>query len=386
MELMQLIESIRAEEASMQRLFGSDNGERSVRSLRKNDPQYLSRLAEAARFFKDVCDGKRPTRQLREALSTSDFPYLFGDTLDRMLLGNYQAYPATYRRFLKVSRVRDFRTVDRYRVSDGDQRLGTVAQGENYPGSDRDESTYSFKVNKYGRRFDILWEALVNDDLDALKDTPRRMALAALRTEMYFASSLYVANSTLFTTGHGNKGTAAISKAAIMAGWNAMVGFTDENGEPIFNQPTFLVVPPVLEMEAITIIGSLYLQYTGGDATSGAVATAQPTNNPLSGRLQVVPDPYIPIVDTSHGSTSWYLFADPDNGHAAEVAFLAGYEEPQLYMKTANQTRLGGGPADPMEGDFDTDAVGYKVRHVMGGSHANAVGGWRFAYWSDGTA
>jgi hypothetical protein len=36
--------------------------------------------------------------------------------------------------------------------------------------------------------------------------------------------------------------------------------------------------------------------------------------------------------------------------------------------------------------DFDDDTRGYKVRHVVGGSHANATKGWKYSYWSDGTA
>ncbi|HML23548.1 MAG TPA: hypothetical protein PKD09_17965, partial [Aggregatilinea sp.] len=43
-----------------------------------------------------------------------------------------------------------------------------------------------------------------------------------------------------------------------------------------------------------------------------------------------------------------------------------------------------GGLIDPMQGDFDTDTIGWKIRHVFGGSHANAAGGWRFSYFSTG--
>jgi hypothetical protein len=52
-------------------------------------------------------------------------------------------------------------------------------------------------------------------------------------------------------------------------------------------------------------------------------------------------------------------------------------------MKAANQIRLGAGAA--VEGDFDTDARSYKILHVIGGSHTNAVGGWRFTAGSDGS-
>src|SRR5690606_41289068 len=93
-------------------------------------------------------------------------------------------------------------------------------------------------------------------------------------------------------------------------------------------------------------------------------------------------DPYIPVIDTTNGHTSWYLFSDPRRIHAAEYAYLRGYEQPQVFKRAPNAMRLGGGQ---VEEDFDTDSTGYKVRHVVGGSHANAAGGWRAAYWSDGS-
>lgn len=384
-EFLNLIESIQAEAATVQRLFASEDGERSVRGLRQRrqgDPRYMAQLAEAARFYGEVCSGKRPLWQFKEAMSTSDFPILFGDTLDRLVVADYLAMPSSFRTFLKVGTVADFRLVDRYRISDGDQRLDLVAQGANYPAGNLDEAGMSFKVNKYGRTFHLLWEALINDDLDALRSVPTRMARASMRTEQYFAASLWVANTTLFTVGHVNKGTAVLTADSLVAGWNAMVAIgKDANNEPIFNTPRYVVVPPVLELKARQIVGTMQLFYAGG----GATVVAMPTDNPIQGRLEVQVEPYMPVVDATNGNTSWYLTADPANGHIAEVAFLRGYEEPGLYMKASNQVRLGGGPADPMEGDFETDAVHYKVRHVLGGAHANALDNWRFGYWSDGT-
>jgi hypothetical protein len=35
-------------------------------------------------------------------------------------------------------------------------------------------------------------------------------------------------------------------------------------------------------------------------------------------------------------------------------------------MKSPNAVRVGGGPVSPLSGDFDTDAVEYRVRHVTG--------------------
>jgi len=389
-EFLDLIESVEAENASIHKLFGGDDklgkgtSVRQASASRQRDPKYQALLAEAVKLTKDVFTGRKPIARLKEALSTSDFPLLFADTIDRMMLAQYRLHPSVYARFLKTSTVPDFRSVKRFKTSDGDQRLQQVPQGGSYPGGDIDEASYSFSVKKYGRRFDLLWEALMNDDLDALKDTPKRMARAAQRTEDHFAASLWVANATLFNathavsgTNYSNKLTGVLSLTNLKTGWNTMAGYPDEANsdmvtEPIFNQPVQLVIGRKLELAAKEIVGQI--QYITANET-----------NVLRGVLEVVVEPYIEIIDATNGGTSWYLFADKDSGHAAEVAKLRGYEEPQMFMKSPDAIRLGGGNADPIQGDFGTDNVAYKVRHVVGGSHANATGGWRFALWSDGT-
>jgi hypothetical protein len=79
-------------------------------------------------------------------------------------------------------------------------------------------------------------------------------------------------------------------------------------------------------------------------------------------------NPQIPLLATSaNGNTSWFLFANPSVGRPAMVlGFLRGHEEPEVFMKAPNAKRVGGGDVDPMEGDFDTDGIQYKIRHVLG--------------------
>lgn len=386
MDTLQLLETIRAEEASPQRLFTPDAGDVRLRaSGGRQSPQYTQRLVAMVQLVGHAMGGsRRAAFELTEAMSTSDFPLLFGDTLDRMMLAEFQHRPGMWRRYLKQSQVADFRDVKRFRTSDGDQRLSLVAQGAGYPAGEIDEAQYTFSVNKYGRRFPFLWETMINDDLDAFASLPGKMARATRRTEDYFASSLYVANTTLYSTTHSvngtnfsNKATAALALTALEAGVNAMAAFpgdanSDGLTEPIWNTPIFLVVPRQLEITAKKIVGEInFIDNT--------------ETNVLRGALEILVDPYIDIIDPTNGATSWYLFADPANGHAAEIAFLRGYAEPSMYVKSTNAVRLGAGPTEALDGDFDTDAIHYKVRHVVGGSHANAVGGWRFTYWSDGT-
>jgi hypothetical protein len=47
---------------------------------------------------------------------------------------------------------------------------------------------------------------------------------------------------------------------------------------------------------------------------------------------------------------------------------LRGHAEPEIFIKEPNARRVGGGIVNPMDGDFETDSVEYKLRHVFGGS------------------
>jgi hypothetical protein len=51
-----------------------------------------------------------------------------------------------------------------------------------------------------------------------------------------------------------------------------------------------------------------------------------------------------------------------------EVGFLRGHDTPELFMKSPNSIRVGGGVVGAEDGSFETDGVDYKVRHVVGGT------------------
>lgn len=380
-EFKETVENIRAEEASVRNLFGGD-GQR-VRS-RKRDAQYLSQLSEAAAFIADVHDGKRPLYHLKEAMSTSDFPTLFADVLDRQLLAEYQDYPADYTAYVRTSTVPDFRSVKRYAVDGADNVLPEVAELEEYPEASLAETADSLSVVKYGRRLDLSWEAMVNDDLDAFRRNPGKLARAARRSELRAITALFVdstgPHASLYDGSNTVSGNPALSITSIQEAMELFAEQTDDNGEPIFYDALVLVVPPALEVAALNILNATQLQL--GDTTSGTVPVLQ-TTNWMKNRVQLVVNPYIPIIATTNGDTSWFLFASQtgDARPALEFAKLRGHEEPALYERAPDARRVGGG--DVME-SFDDDSVAWRVRHVFGGARLVNTGGKKSTVASEG--
>lgn len=312
---------------------------------------------------------------LEEAMTTSDFPQLFGDILDRQILASYREWPSTWQNYTKRGRVRDFRTVKRFSVYGADQVLGAVI-GEKgvYPYEEINENTpYSYNVGKYGRKIRFSWETMVNDDLDALKDMPERLGRAARRSEEKFVTQLFVdasgPHASFYTVGNLNIVTSnpVLSIAALQTAFTVLSAKKDENGEPIVIDTVELVVPPALEITALNILNALQFELIEVGGTTNQKLIAQ---NWMKSRVRLSVNPYIPIVaSTANGSTSWFLFANPNSGRPAmEMGFLLGHEEPEIFMKTPNQVPVGGGSEDAMNGDFDTDAIEHKLRHVFGGT------------------
>jgi len=319
---------------------------------------------------------------IREALTTSDFPLLFGDVLDRQVLASYKAVDPVWKAFTKMSTVKDFKVSDRYAITGGDQVLARVAEKGEYLASERNEARYHLSVLKYGRQFDISWEALINDDLGALKDTPERFARAAVRTEHDLVTSTY-AGCALYSTGlYGNTTAAALSIASLEAGVAAMASFLDANNQPIMNRAKYLVVPPVLEMTARQILTSATKMWLDHTTLGGGVGTEQRYAMPMTNviaqyGLQLIVDPYLAIyANAAEQATQWYLFADPKDIAALEFAHLKGHERPEICMKASDKVTVGGGAIGPMSGDFATDNVLYRVRHVFGGTLLD----WRATY------
>jgi len=333
--------------------------------------------------------------ELQEAITTPDFPNLFGQVLDRQLLGRYVAVKPEWRAYIPTGTLPDFRVAQLHKVQGNDTRLGRVAEKAEYPLAPMAEAFYTRQLFKYGRQFDISWEALINDALGAMSDIEERFVEAALLTEAWEATGLYCSaagpNVGLFgapiadvdAQNVTNVGALPLSITNLETTLGLMAAQTDVNGRPLGIRGVHLVVAPARELRARQILTSAFSQQV--DTTGGANAVAPvylplPTTNVLPQMgLQLHVDPNLPIMDVSgNGNGTWYLFAQPQGSAAkwGQMDFLAGHTSPEICMKASNKVSTGGGAVSPFDGDFETDDVFYRVRHCLGGSRFDP----RYAY------
>lgn len=384
--------TVEAKEATYQNTFG-DAGQR-VRSLDgRQSPDYLRRLAKLARVLERAARTGE-TGQLREAMQTADFPLLFGDILDRQMVGRYQEYTPDWRRVAKTATVRDFRSVKRFATDGMEGALNSVGEQKVYPQAVLKESKHTLSVSKYGRTTGVSWEAMINDDNGAFAEIPDRFARAARRTEARAITALYVGTTgplgTLYTSGNANivTGNPPLDILGLQTAMTVLGNMRDVDSEPILVESMVLEVPPALAVVARNILNATQIYAGGYGQTGGGGAAAQGmlTNNWMRGVVELVVNPYIPILaSSSNGSTTWFLHASVSSGRAPfEAGFLRGYELPQIFQKTSNQQRIGGASSQ-MDGDFDFDTIFYKVRHVFGCTSTADTGGAKLTVASNGS-
>lgn len=377
MDFLDVIETLKQNEASVKRLF---EGEGVRPRSNAGSPKYMKQLLEAAKLVARVSKGTLPFHYFTEAMSTSDFPLLFGDLVDRQILAAYQEVPTTWQAFVRKQIHRDFRPHKLYKPDNaGGTPLERVHELEEYPEASLEEGTeQSYSVKKYGRRMPFSWEAFINDNMDMFREIPSRLGRAARRTEERFAVELFVSSTgpidPFYSAGNDNLIVNPLSIAGLQAGLTKLTEQTDDDGNPIAVEAAMLVIPTGLEITAQNILNATEFEMdaSGFGGFGGSGNGRFKAVNWLRNRVRVVVNPYLSIINETNGATAWYLFAEPNNGRPAlQMGFLQGHEQPETFIKDPNARRVGGGAVNPEEGDFDTDSIEYKIRHVLGGTRVD---------------
>jgi ATP-dependent protease ClpP protease subunit len=326
--------------------------------------QSLIQLAAAALSASGVsARGMTPTEiasKVFAAHSTSDFPYLLQDAINKKLQAAYGAVPSIWRRVAAVGQVSDFKTINLLRMGSFNS-LADKPEGAEYQAGTFSEEREQMSAKTKGRYIAMTREMLINDDLAAFNRLGQMLGQAAARTVNADVVGILTANPTmadsvaLFHANHNNlagSGT-AISVASLSAARAAMRKQRDPSGLDYTNiMPSMLVVPVVLEEIAHAVVTS----------TSNTDATGSLKNNFIRtwGALDIISDP---LLDAS-SATSWYMLTDPNVAPVIEIAFLDGVETP--YTES--------------EAEFMTDAMRWKVRMDYG----VAANDWRGGYKNPG--
>lgn len=248
--------------------------------------------------------------------STSDFPVLLAQVVNRVLRRAYEAAPQTWRPLTREASAPDFRDMHRLQLS-GAVSLEKVGEGAEFKYATLpDGSQIKYALATFGKILAVTRQVLVNDDLNYFGRIPEIFGRAAADLESDTVWGLINDNvvledgKALFHADHGNLGTAAaISVGSLSEARKLMRLQKDLDGKLINIQGRYLVVPAALETVAEQMI-----------AARTVVPTKNVDANPFTGAFQVIVEPRL----DAKSALSWYLFADPAAVDTIEVAYLEG--------------------------------------------------------------
>jgi hypothetical protein len=325
-----------------------------------------------------VLSGDLVGRDLKEAMTVAHFTNYFGTALSQLFYKDYDYQVGQWKQYTYPDTSPDQRDVQRLRMTEPGTLVLRREKAE-AKATAVAETMIHYGWDEYARQFDISWQTLLNDDLGKLAETPKRMANAAARFEDAFVSALYDNATTqagMVALGAPWSGTGRLTAANLAIGIAAMQTRTDALGNPMNIKRIYLVIPPLLKLQADTILSS---------ALMAGVATND--KNVLPGYIAgVFTDPYIA---TAAPNVPWYLFADPAEIPTVTVVRQQGVPGPFTYMKEPEIRVLSGtAPQQFTLGSFATGDIEYGVSDLIGGwDDATYVGAtdWRGLYYSSGT-
>ena len=323
-------------------------------------------------------------RDLHEAMTTADFPLMFADSVARELLSHYKAVQPKMMQILrKRTPVADFRQIKTFRKSGFvTMRLQQVQEKGEYQAQKYEEDQTAYYLKKWGRQLDFSWESFLNDDLGMFSQCAQDLNTAVQNTLEWYITSMFFNAAGPIAANFGNAAaaTAGLTIGALETAYEAMIAYRHpDTNEPIMNAPKYLVVPPGLRFTAEQILKSVTKQWITDLNAAGAFApVAMPTRNVIAEQgLQLIVNEWQPFVDlTANNNTTWCLFSDPAQIAAGEISFLKGHENPEICMKSSDKVSVGGGDLAPVTGDFATDNIFYRVRHVFAGTAVETRAAW----------
>ncbi|MBX9838429.1 MAG: hypothetical protein K2X69_08975 [Silvanigrellaceae bacterium] len=278
------------------------------------------------------------------ALSTSDFPNLMANVLNKKLRREYEYIPRTYEPITFKTEVADFKPVSRVQLGDVSPMVEKPEHGTYREGKFADAAE-TYAIKEYGRKIIITRKMLINDDLNATFRLPTMFARRAAELEADLAFECLLKNNPmsdkipLFDLKHKNyaqKG-GLISVQTVGEALRAMrsqVGISEGANKPMkLNiRGVYLFVPAALEAQALQ-----FLHQT--------TPTKDQDTNPYKS-LKLIVEPRLDDVST----TAWYIAADLGQIDLLEMAYLQG--QSGVFMESKI--------------DFDTDGIALKCRLDVG--------------------
>lgn len=266
--------------------------------------------------------------------STSDFPLILADAINKRLQQAYAETQVTYPAIVNIVNRTDFKTNRIARLSEFPDLDLVNENGEVTEGFLAEEGE-SYALKTYGRMLSVTRQVLINDDLSAFQRIPAGFGAAARRGINRHVWRIIKTNANmadgnaLFSEAHANIAVSgdidppdvpelAAAKKAMRMQTGLLAANTDGDSNVLNIEPALIAGPPSLETTILQLLNGQYLP-----------ATAAAAQVPWIRSLIPVIEPELEN-GTDYSATAWYLFADPRQYDTIELGLLDGRDAPTV--------------------------------------------------------
>lgn len=366
-----------------------------------NQAEYDKRVVQITDWLAAASKGNYVAQaQLKEAISTSDFPAVFTDIKNAQLQAKYAlvedhfwnkiARKITVPNFLPQSFIDlgwDDAAFDNILATNGGRAttpggLPNVPEGTEYPTAFKlYSSEESLEIRKAGARIPFTFEAIINDQWSIVDDLPNWLLRTALDSEDIEVTGLLTdgdgpntayfngANGNLLKFGSNTDGQAALTRDTLKA---ALTQANSFKAGPNNNRPVkFSKFAVVVSSAAYNDVMDMLNGPTTFIVTDGNLQYTETFS--YGAAFEVVEDKWLDVMDPVHGATAWYVvpFAGDGVRTSLGLGFLTGHDRPELRVHNETGLYLGGGQVPVREGSFLNDTWELRIRHIYGGVALN---------------
>lgn len=284
-------------------------------------------------------EADRALRAAAGGFSTISLSGILSNVANKALLEAYSAVESVATRICAQADVNDFKQVTRYRMT-GQGTFEKVGPDGELKHAQLTEESYTNQVDTYGKIIALTRQMIINDDLGAFLQIPRILGRqSALAVESAVFTLLLSNPGGFFSAANKNffsGASSALQISALTTAEQLFLDQTDKDGKPILISPAILLVPTSLKVTAQQLMTETRVNETT------TADKPRPASNPHAGKWEPLASPYLNAQGIAGGSaTAWYLFADPADVAAIEIAYLRGMRTPTVESGETDFDTLG---------------------------------------------
>ncbi|GIW56317.1 MAG: hypothetical protein KatS3mg082_2721 [Nitrospiraceae bacterium] len=282
-------------------------------------------------------ESDRTLRAAGDGFSTISLSGILSNVANKALLEAYSAVESVATRICAQTDVNDFKQVTRYRMT-GQGTFEKVGPDGELKHAQLTEESYTNQIDTYGKIIALTRQMIINDDLGAFLQIPRILGRqSALAVESAVFTLLLSNPNNFFSTANKNffsGASSALQISSLTTAERLFLDQTDADGQPILISPAILLVPTALKVTAQQLMTETRINELTGPP--------KPANNPHAGKWIPLASPYLNAQGLPGSSpTAWYLFANPTDVAAMEIAYLRGQRTPTIESGETDFDTLG---------------------------------------------